>query len=545
MGKTHLSYCLLFGLLLFTGCEHANLPNKEEVHEDANITLSLSCANRVKSATPEGGDIFSDLSIWIADETGKVTAYISTLSSDNADNNRIQIAEDGKTASVRVANMTRGAYTVYIVANIPNSLKKTMSAYIAGSVIDDVFLGAELPAVGASLEPPFGVDYTDKCMPLSIVKDISVGAGENKFAIEMVRTCGRIRVSVQNNTIDCNLFMNHVALSQGNPTKSYLFHKSGHDLPADSQETDFIKYEVSDVTEEYIEPGQGRTFMNQFVYETGPGSMDGMVLYLRGGLFGRNVTSAKVESVERISYEASLSTASSSFNEGTPYLILNQGSTYYIYGDDNVLRGRNRPSLDLLLVQDNLKDYLWYFKNYQKVSNQDAYQCNIQNASSEFYMNIKTSLDVEMTSQAGTIHLEDTGAESTYLCYDRFKYHSNGTKYSPYYLYTKREDDERLYCMDNSSLYHNRWLFVPVQEVKVSDTHLVGTSDNAEALKDLYFNVSHLKVIDNTGQAVNLTDICRNDDLNIKVYVHYATETGLVYFEVKAWTGVSNETTFD
>ncbi len=544
MGRRH-SFYLLVALLVFIGCEHNRVTIWEEDHTDeANITLSLACASRVKSA-PDGGDTFSDLSIWIADETGKVEAYLTTLSSNNSDNSRIQIAEDGKTASVRVSNITRGVYTIYIVANIPNSLKEVMSAYVADSIIDESFLDAELPSLGTSLEPPFGMDYTDKYMPLSIVKEVSVGAGENKLAIEMVRTCGRVRVSVQNNTIDCNLFMSHVALSQGNPTKSYLFHKSGHDLPSDSQETDFIQYDVSGVTEEYIEPGQGRTFMNQYVYETGPGSMDGMVLHLRGGLFGRDVTSTKVESVERLSYEASLSDASSSISEGTPYLILNQGSTYYIYGDDNVLRGRNRPSLDLLLVQDNLTDYLWYFSNYKKVSNQDAYQCNLQNAASKFYMNIKTSLDVEMTSQAGTIHLEDAGSGATYLCYDLFKYHSNGTKYSPYYLYTKREDDDRLYCMDNNSLYHNEWLFIPVQEKTISDTHLVNSSNGEDSIKDLYFNVSHLKVIDNTGQAVNLTDICRNDDLNIKVYVHYATETGLVYFEVKAWTGVSNETTFD
>ncbi len=544
MGRRH-SFYLLVALLVFIGCEHNRVTIWEEDHTDeANITLSLACASRVKSA-PDGGDTFSDLSIWIADETGKVEAYLTTLSSNNLDNSRIQIAEDGKTASVRVSNITRGVYTIYIVANIPNSLKEVMSAYVADSIIDESFLDAELPSLGTSLEPPFGMDYTDKYMPLSIVKEVSVGAGENKLAIEMVRTCGRVRVSVQNNTIDCNLFMSHVALSQGNPTKSYLFHKSGHDLPSDSQETDFIQYDVSGVTEEYIEPGQGRTFMNQYVYETGPGSMDGMVLHLRGGLFGRDVTSTKVESVERLSYEASLSDASSSISEGTPYLILNQGSTYYIYGDDNVLRGRNRPSLDLLLVQDNLTDYLWYFSNYKKVSNQDAYQCNLQNAASKFYMNIKTSLDVEMTSQAGTIHLEDAGSGATYLCNDLFKYHSNGTKYSPYYLYTKREDDDRLYCMDNNSLYHNEWLFIPVQEKTISDTHLVNSSNGEDSIKDLYFNVSHLKVIDNTGQAVNLTDICRNDDLNIKVYVHYATETGLVYFEVKAWTGVSNETTFD
>ena len=544
MGRRH-SFYLLVALLVFIGCEHNRVTIWEEDHTDeANITLSLACASRVKSA-PDGGDTFSDLSIWIADETGKVEAYLTTLSSNNSNNSRIQIAEDGKTASVRVSNITRGVYTIYIVANIPNSLKEVMSAYVADSIIDESFLDAELPSLGTSLEPPFGMDYTDKYMPLSIVKEVSVGAGENKLAIEMVRTCGRVRVSVQNNTIDCNLFMSHVALSQGNPTKSYLFHKSGHDLPSDSQETDFIQYDVSGVTEEYIEPGQGRTFMNQYVYETGPGSMDGMVLHLRGGLFGRDVTSTKVESVERLSYEASLSDASSSISEGTPYLILNQGSTYYIYGDDNVLRGRNRPSLDLLLVQDNLTDYLWYFSNYKKVSNQDAYQCNLQNAASKFYMNIKTSLDVEMTSQAGTIHLEDAGSGATYLCYDLFKYHSNGTKYSPYYLYTKREDDDRLYCMDNNSLYHNEWLFIPVQEKTISDTHLVNSSNGEDSIKDLYFNVSHLKVIDNTGQAVNLTDICRNDDLNIKVYVHYATETGLVYFEVKAWTGVSNETTFD
>ena len=176
MGRRH-SFYLLVALLVFIGCEHNRVTIWEEDHTDeANITLSLACASRVKSA-PDGGDTFSDLSIWIADETGKVEAYLTTLSSNNSDNSRIQIAEDGKTASVRVSNITRGVYTIYIVANIPNSLKEVMSAYVADSIIDESFLDAELPSLGTSLEPHFGMDYTDGYMPLSIVKEVSVGAG--------------------------------------------------------------------------------------------------------------------------------------------------------------------------------------------------------------------------------------------------------------------------------------------------------------------------------------------------------------------------------
>ena len=65
------------------------------------------------------------------------------------------------------------------------------------------------------------------------------------------------------------------------------------------------------------------------------------------------------------------------------------------------------------------------------------------------------------------------------------------------------------------------------------------------AEKDFHKNVSSIDYIDDFGISVPLTDICRNEDVNVIINVFYNPEYASVYFEVSGWTEISNETTFD
>ena len=65
------------------------------------------------------------------------------------------------------------------------------------------------------------------------------------------------------------------------------------------------------------------------------------------------------------------------------------------------------------------------------------------------------------------------------------------------------------------------------------------------SLKDFSKSLPNINYLNDFGVAVPLTQICRNEDVNIVINVFYNPEYALVYFDVEAWTGVDNETTFD
>lgn len=99
--------------------------------------------------------------------------------------------------------------------------------------------------------------------------------------------------------------------------------------------------------------------------------------------------------------------------------------------------------------------------------------------------------------------------------------------------------------VSSSQSDYNSWIVIPVTATTSTGSFLVDTSDNSVAVKDIAESITGLTFIDDRGQAQTLTEICRNDDLHIKVYVHYTPSSAVLYFQVKAWNNVNNETTFD
>ena len=66
-----------------------------------------------------------------------------------------------------------------------------------------------------------------------------------------------------------------------------------------------------------------------------------------------------------------------------------------------------------------------------------------------------------------------------------------------------------------------------------------------DALKTFKKTLPNINYINDFGVAVPLTQISRNEDVNIVINIYYNPEYANVYFDVEAWTGVDNETTFD
>ena len=113
-----------------------------------------------------------------------------------------------------------------------------------------------------------------------------------------------------------------------------------------------------------------------------------------------------------------------------------------------------------------------------------------------------------------------------------------------------RNGDYKIYCSyttgdDVRSKRNNAdqnlvyWKMIPVTKREEDVLTFTG------AEKDFHKNVSSIDYIDEFGVSVPLTDICRNEDVNIIINVFYNPEYASVYFEVSGWREISNETTFD
>ena len=109
--------------------------------------------------------------------------------------------------------------------------------------------------------------------------------------------------------------------------------------------------------------------------------------------------------------------------------------------------------------------------------------------------------------------------------------------YKIYCSYTTGDDvKSKINTADQNLVY---WKMIPVTKTQED----VFTFKDAE--KNFHKNVSSIDYIDEFGVSVPLTDICRNEDVNIIINVFYNPEYASVYFEVSGWTPISNETTFD
>lgn len=540
-------YILLSLCVLFAGCREDIAGPADADGDEPVVLLEVSSGKPSAKAKEDSGDYIYSLDFWLTDTDGKVVLLGSDTPALRSKASVI-VADDGKSAKARITNLKRGVYKLYLVANLPGYLQDTFSNYDVGDTLGEDFLDATLPELdGVSVvTPPFGDDYAaqgQQYMPLTLIKEISVNAGENRVSAELHRTCGRIRVTIVNATMGYDLFLNKVSLSDESQSTGYLF-EHDHAVPDISDKVSFKSYDSGWEVTRKVKDMESDVYLQQYVYESGKDNMEGMVLSLRGGLF-KSGTQDQVN-VEETTHVAWLRTPAVDIPDvGEKYLVCSKGSSYYLYEDNGVLRGRTRPNPALLLLQDDVDSYFWSFEKVETNTYDTSWRdITMQNVASGNYVAAKTTLEVDMTPTPYTMTLS-TGLEPSRIFYASEHKHSTGNiTYDRYQLYTRRSSDEKIYCRDGVPPGYYEWEFYPVKPIIREETYLTDLDGN-KADKDVNINVSNIKVINSYGEVVNIENLCRNEELDIKVYVHYAPETGLVYFEVKAWDTIQNETTFD
>ena len=516
-------YSILAAFALLS-CSRTPLPDSSrEGTGELVIRIASPARGGTKAGTAADGDVMNNLHVWVADPAGKVVRYASWSGTDGD----IVMNSGDSTATATFTNIERNTYTVYLIANKPSGL----SAPAVGATIGDTFKKYVLRGFTANA-PDFGSDG----MPLSLVESISISAGKNNLNAELIRSCGRIRVSVRNNTLDKNIFLQSVALGEKNPNKGYLFPQDDHSVPSDTTHGPFkdsFSYTTAGETvKDYIAPGVVKTVIDQYIYESGVGAVVDMGLQFAGGVFEKTAKSAVLGDVTTEDVY-SAGTESSEYNdtlkdsEGNPLpmIIRNKSANYFIKASGSSVLGYNRSNVNELLAGSDVKDYIWQIEE----SSGNIY---IKNLGTDKYLTVGRNVTVE--SDKNNLNIasnSNSGALATLFWYAGYNMCSSGNV-----------DGNRIvseYCYNAPTENRFFWYMTPVYVSSISYQPFV------DALKSFSKTLPNINYINDFGVAVPLTQICRNEDVNIVINIYYNPEYANVYFDVQAWTGVKNETTFD
>ena len=512
----------------------------ESLRGKGDIVIELGPALQTKADEARDGSKMNNLHIWLV-KGNSIVDYLNgevAYTDENTSYCEISSEDGGATAKAVFAGVNKGEYTLYFVANLPSGFP--LDTYAKGESINDNFKDKLLADV-VNFEPP----YDDASgMPLSLVKSISVGAGTNRINAYLVRTCARIRLTVRNNTVENSLILKKVALStDGNPSTGYLFPRADFSKPGSATMGPFKSLELTtegQTTDIVIPHGETHTYIDQYMYETGPNGAVSLGFTLAGGLFADWVTSgvmAQVETGSSIEYNAS-STASNSIDTETKYLIKSNTGNYYLYDDGSGnLKATTETNASTLMNGTNPELYLWQFSN-------TSGSTSIQNVGSEKFVSLSTSYswaNLSLSESSSSINIQGNSNKKGFRFYNPFI----GTKY-----YSISVSSGSVTTISNwNSISNDAKTYLqlyPVTTQSHTATEL-NLADNNGNAAEKYFDqtITGLNYIGKYGAPVPLEHIYRNQDVQIVVNVHYNPASGVLYFETSDWVPVDNETTFD
>ena len=512
-------------LLLAFACKRENNP---EIIQEGIGSLVLNIGSSTKAGTAADGDKMNNLHVWVTDKSYKVVRYASWTGSNNA-----QVTMDASlaAATVSISNINRGEYNIYIIANAPSSF--TFPA--VGDTIGDTFKKYVINLPDGGKEPDFG----DNGMPLTLISSVEISPGKNVINAELVRVCGRLRVSVRNHTAGRNIFLQSVKLGARNPDRGYLFHQDGHAVPDGTTYRDFVSIDNGDgqTVTSYIEPGTMETVIDQYIFETGLDAVANMSLSFSGGIFAQNTVSAVVQAAKMDVYTPGEEFAGFYRNNiervNTYFIIRNSGANYFLRSNGSGMKQYYHNTVEELLATNEVERYFWTFDVASYIGVSSGYGRSdvnsIKNVFEGKYINISTTeyapVTLSSTEQALIVGTQPLGMLIR-----------NGD-YKIYCSYTTGDDvKSKINQADQNLVY---WKMIPVKKTEEEVFKFRG------AEKDFHKNVSSIDYIDEFGVSVPLTHICRNEDVNVIINVFYNPEYASVYFEVSAWTEITNETTFD
>lgn len=444
---------------------------------------------QASTRSAKDGDTMNSLKVWMFKDGKSLYAESSP-----------QAAQ----AKVTFDELARGEYGLYILANAPGSLD--------GNSKEADLNDALLPAL-TNNRPPFS---DSQAMPLSLVQKVSIGPGKNEIDAQLLRVCGRVRVTVRNKAEDKKVFISQLSLTDKNPSTGYLFPHDGA-IPTGSQYGKFSNFES--ITG--IEPGKEAQILDTYLYETG--TIDAIGLSFTGGLFdGGYSGEPTVKETEVKRYKMTGSETNTTIENGEEYFIASASNPRFFLGADagNALDVKQFGTDDELIFYSDATKYLWGFSY-------DRNGTRMQNFETKKYLTIPTDSKVPyLTDTQSTISTRTDGGRYFYRSYWGNNYYLSNNNGEPG-ISTSLGSTEKWY----------------LRKATVASTVTIRTLDGAE--KDIDVTRPFLTSINSYGSTDKITGISRNEDLNVVVNIYYSTQLGAFTFEVQAWDDKSTGTSFD
>lgn len=540
MGMKRVLIMAVSAFMLFS-CEKENAGGSGPAPKDGVVAITFNSGKpgTKADATPEeaDGSRFSDLWLWLVRKQEDGTEDIRRFLHVTFDASPKYIAEFKK--------VERGDYILYAVANFTND-RGVFTAYTpAGyNVNDNTYAESDIPATAkkqlddtfkkltlAPLEnnvPPT-VQKNGGKLPISIVKEFSVGAGINRVDAELTRVCGRISIVVRNLSPDYDIAINDFSLSKHNPNSGYLF-ADNHNVPGgDDFFQEFAPFKKDGENYALIKAGTDATILSQLLYETG----EGISLGLKIG--GAMLVDSKMNAISEDKYSYSSTTLEHWYYHILDAAAPSSGSQYLVVPTSNISAGLygNGGNLSLnalnyydkdrkLLNPDNISNWLWTYSTSNPTLKNVNSGYNL--AIAPEYYNPRASLSRNTIDNTSLIVTQINAGYNILQYENTYGWHyplaSDGTSVtvSPW-AYSTNDDRN---CI---------WQFFPIEYVNVYET-IVTTNGKA-----INYSTDAVQIIGATGAAVPLTHICRNQDLTITVNISFNPYIGEFEYVILPWNG--------
>lgn len=469
-----------------------------------NSTLTRGVEDLDDNGTVTDEELFVDgrkmyrLAVFLFDGTNAVASTVL-----EADDPRFTNGNTEATVSFTNLDYSK-TYKLYAVANYGNH--EGVTGNLANVTESNVTTALTVTASADNL------CNHNTAYPLVLKQDINLTPGANTVSGELLRTYARVRINVRNQSALNDLYITKLNFAtKFTRKKADLFTEGG-------------AAEVSPVTTsaDAITP-----FVQDLMIPMMSGSgnvseatvFDSYMLESTGGSYNYTLGLKYMGDTEEVYTVSSSATVNhNNIEDGAMYVIYSTNARKYLYANGNSVGAGNS-----LMTNGELNhNYVWKFK--RNSSNTNRYTIESMGATG-YYM---------QSSQVSTskVPLTVTPSNSDYFTASTSSSNIRlqSTK-SNYYLSV---NSSTVAGHSSSSNQNRRNLYL----YKVEKTQAATTISHEENIP--------IRIVDkNSGEATALTEIRRNDFIDILVSVTYNEKTGNVEFQVADWEQVNGEVTFD
>ena len=483
-------------------------PTPGEVVCDASLTLTISAqAEQTRAVAAAGtaaaGEKMNSLIMLLVRENNTIETRVDITSVASPTG----FTDSSKSeATIKLTDVERGDHKIYLIANNPVDLSAyTVGANVATLGLDDMLL----PTLSNNDKP----SYTEeKGMPMTAIVEATFKQGNNYVSAEVERVVGRFGVTFFNHVVDAGytVVVSNAELSAFNASRAYLFNHD-HTVPSGNTYRSF--FATASGSQKIDHSGDLRP-IDTYLYETDANAA--YELSFAVGVFE--------DLAAGVTPTLSMADAPSTENHnniiaGHSYLMYNVTRGVYLYMDGDALR------VSATVPSENYNNYLWTF------STQNA--GTIQNVGTGRWIR-RSSSTITTTNSSGQATSFTKGDVSTTDKTIYFRYGSSGTRY---FISVNNSNTVTFYTRSNNSP-NSSDAYWTLREMKTTPTW------TPEATKAIVHSAP-LTFINDLGSPAPLTQIKRNENLQVGVNIFYNPQSGAFNFDVVPWTEVNGDVTFD